>query len=171
MEVCYTAIGMIHSAFKDRKSTPIQGVFSDAEGTVEIFPEYAEGLSDLEGFSHIFLIYHFHEAGPPRLRVHPFLDRQERGIFATRHHDRPNAIGISIVELVSVNKSFLRVRGVDILDGTPLLDIKPYVRQFDIRGTVRCGWIDVVYPGNAGTREDLRPDILQTASRKDEMRG
>lgn len=161
MEICYTAIGTIHSKFKDRGSTPIQGVFSDAEGTVEIFPDYAEGLSDLEGFSHLFLIYHFHESGPARLRVHPFLDHQERGIFATRHHDRPNAIGISIVELVSVDKSFLRVRGVDILDGTPLLDIKPYVRQFDIRGPVRCGWIDEVSPGKAGAKEDYIPDILQ----------
>jgi len=160
MEVCYRTIGVIRSEFRDKHSTPIQGGFSNAEGSIEIFPEYADGLKDLGGFSHLFLIYHFHEAGSPRLRVQPFLDRQERGIFATRHHDRPNQIGLSIVELVSVDKNCLRIRDVDILDGTPLLDIKPYVRQFDLREQVRCGWIDKVVSDADGAKEYI-PDTLQ----------
>jgi tRNA-Thr(GGU) m(6)t(6)A37 methyltransferase TsaA len=167
MEVCYRIIGVIHSEFRDRNSTPIQGIFSSAEGTVEIFPEFAEGLKDLEGFSHLFLIYHFHEAGSPRLHIRPFLDRQERGIFATRHYDRPNRIGLSIVELVSVDKTCLQIRGVDILDGTPLLDLKPYVRQFDLRGPVRCGWIDEAV-SDANETKEYTPSALQPSGSGDQ---
>lgn len=160
MEVCYKPIGVVHSGFRDPGKTPIQGVYSRAKGTVEIFTEYAVGLMDLEGFSHLFLIYHFHESGVPRLRVHPFLDSQERGIFATRHPDRPNAIGLSIVELVSVEGATLIVQGIDILDGTPVLDIKPYVRHFDIREGIRCGWIDDADPGGKEDGE-YTPNGLQ----------
>lgn len=143
MEVCYTFIGIIHSPFTDQRSTPIQSVFSRAEGTIEVFPEYADGLEEIEGFSHLILLYHFHREGPMRLRVAPFLDNEiERGIFATRHHDRPNRIGLSIVDLISVKDPTLSIRGVDVLDGTPLLDIKPYVLHFDHRDQVRSGWID-----------------------------
>jgi tRNA-Thr(GGU) m(6)t(6)A37 methyltransferase TsaA len=143
MEVCYSFIGIIHSPFTGQPETPIQSMYSSAEGTIEIFPEYTDGLQEIEGFSHLILLYHFHYKGPLRLRVAPFLDHEnERGIFATRHHDRPNRIGLSIVELLSVEGTTLSIRGVDVLDGTPLLDIKPYVLQFDHRDHVRSGWID-----------------------------
>lgn len=165
MEVCYSVIGTIHTDLRDRESIPIQGVYSGVEGTVEILPEFREGLQDLEGFSHLFLIYHFHEAGTPRLSVRPFLDTVERGIFSTRHPDRPNAIGLSIVELVSVEDLTLRVKGVDILDGTPLLDIKPYVGQFDVREPVRCGWLDEATRKAAGT-EEYTPAGLDPLARK-----
>jgi len=165
MEVCYSVIGTIHTDLRDREAIPIQGVYSGVEGTVEILPEFGEGLKDLEGFSHLFLIYHFHEAGPPRLSVRPFLDTVERGIFSTRHPDRPNTIGLSIVELVSVKDLTLRVRGVDILDGTPLLDIKPYVGQFDVRDPVRCGWLDEATRRAAGT-EKFTPAGLDPLARK-----
>jgi tRNA (adenine37-N6)-methyltransferase len=165
MEVCYSVIGTIHTDLRDREAIPIQGVYSSVEGTVEVLPGFREGLKDLEGFSHLFLIYHFHEAGPPRLRVRPFLDTVERGIFSTRHTDRPNAIGLSIVELVSVEDLILRVRGVDILDGTPLLDIKPYIGQFDVREYVRCGWLDEATRRATGT-EEYTPAGLDPLTRK-----
>lgn len=143
MEFTYKAIGKIHSSFNEQSATPIQSVFSDATGTIEVFPEYAEGLNDIEGFSHLFLIYHFDRATEHCLTQKPFLDgSRERGIFATRHFNRPNHIGLSIVELMGVKGNVLDIRGVDILDGTPLLDIKPYVRQFDLREYAKSGWFD-----------------------------
>jgi len=139
----YRIIGTIRSPFTDRDTTPIQSIFSGAEGTIEVFPEYAEGLEGVEGFSHIHLLYHFHRVGGFSLRQRPFADgSRERGIFAIRHCNRPNPIGISLVEVVAVEGSTVRVRGIDVLDGTPLLDIKPYVRQFDHRDEVRSGWVD-----------------------------
>jgi tRNA-Thr(GGU) m(6)t(6)A37 methyltransferase TsaA len=143
MEICYKPIGIIHSGFTDQKTTPIQSVFSTAEGTVEIFLEYTAGLKDLDDFSHLILLYHFHSAGAMMLAVRPFADvKSERGIFAIRHFCRPNPIGLSIVDLLGIEGNILRVRGMDILDGTPLLDIKPYVFQFDNRMNVRSGWVD-----------------------------
>lgn len=142
MEFTYTAIGIIHSPFSEKEDTPIQGSFSDARGTVEIFPEYAAGLKDIEGFSHLYLIYHFDRAVEHCLIQKPFLDKAEHGIFATRHFSRPNHIGLSIVDLLSVRDNVLDIGRVDVLDGTPLLDIKPLVRQFDFRDGVRCGWVD-----------------------------
>ncbi len=143
MEFIYKAIGIIHSCCTDKSSTPIQSVFSKEKGTVEVFQEYAGGLRDIEGFSHLYLIYHFDRAEAHCLTQKPFLDgARERGIFATRHFNRPNHIGLSLVELTGVKDNILEICGVDILDGTPLLDIKPYVRQFDIRENVRSGWFD-----------------------------
>ncbi len=143
MEITYKPIGIIHSEFTHQEETPIQGIFNPSVGMVEVFPEYAEGLKDLETFSHVYLIYHFHRATGVRLTQKPFLDLdKDRGIFAIRHFNRPNPIGISIVELLEVNENMLTVRGVDVLDGTPLLDIKPYVKQFDHRQDVRSGWVD-----------------------------
>ncbi len=143
MEFSYRAIGIIHSPFREQADTPIQGTFSDAQGTIEIFPEYAAGLKDIEGFSHLFLIYHFHKAEGYSLVAKPFLDgSQDRGIFAIRYNRRPNPIGLSIVELKNVRENVLEVACVDILDGTPLLDIKPYVRQFDCREDACSGWVD-----------------------------
>ncbi|HUL62400.1 MAG TPA: tRNA (N6-threonylcarbamoyladenosine(37)-N6)-methyltransferase TrmO [Methanocella sp.] len=143
MKVTYEAIGVIHSPFREQADTPIQGTFSEAEGTVEVFPEYAAGLKDIGGFSHLFLIYDFHRATGYSLVAKPFLDgSEERGIFAIRHFRRPNPIGLSIVELRKVRGNILEIRGVDVLDGTPLLDIKPYIRQFDCREAARSGWAE-----------------------------
>ncbi|HII75993.1 MAG TPA: tRNA (N6-threonylcarbamoyladenosine(37)-N6)-methyltransferase TrmO [Methanolinea sp.] len=143
MEICYKPIGVIHSGFTDQKTTPIQSIFSTAEGTLEIFPEYAAGLKDLEGFSHLILLYHFHNAGGMMLVQRPFADvKSERGIFAIRHFARPNPIGLSIVDLIGIEDNILRVSGIDILDKTPLIDIKPYIYPFDNRSNVRSGWVD-----------------------------
>ncbi len=141
--IIYKPIGTIHSPFKEPHEAPIQSVCAnDSEGTVEIFHEYVEGLADLEGFSHIILLYHFHLAKKGfSLKVKPYLDEQLHGVFATRAPARPNAIGISIVRLVKVEGARLFIRDVDILDGTPLLDIKPYVPEFDLRNTGKIGWL------------------------------
>ncbi|MHA1606247.1 MAG: tRNA (N6-threonylcarbamoyladenosine(37)-N6)-methyltransferase TrmO [Candidatus Freyarchaeota archaeon] len=143
LEVRYKPIGVIHSPFKRLRGIPIQSVAAErVHGTVEVFPEYAEGLKDLEGFSHIFLIYHFHLVGKPSLRVKPYMDDQERGVFATRAPARPNPIGISVVRLLKVEGVLLQVQGLDVVDGTPLLDIKPYVPQFDSRKAEKIGWLE-----------------------------
>jgi tRNA-Thr(GGU) m(6)t(6)A37 methyltransferase TsaA len=137
--VTYEPIGIIHTAFKDT----IQGVFAyDGKGEVEVFPKYVNGLKDIAGFSHLILIYHFHLAEGYSLRIRPFLDDESRGIFSIRHFNRPNPIGISIVRLDKVNKNVLEIGEVDIVDGTPLLDIKPYVPDFDNRFNVKSGWYE-----------------------------
>jgi len=144
-EIQYRPIGIIRSPHREPEDAPIQPVYAEgAEGTAEVFPEFAEGLEDLDGFSHIYLIYHLHRAGPARLRVKPFLQDVERGVFATRAPGRPNPIGISIVRLLRREGNLLRFDGADILDGTPLLDIKPYVSRFDCIRTTRNGWQDEV---------------------------
>jgi tRNA-Thr(GGU) m(6)t(6)A37 methyltransferase TsaA len=112
------------------------------KGTIKVYPQYAEALKDLEGFSHIILLYHFHKAKEASLVVVPFLDSQPRGTFATRAPNRPNAIGLSVVALVAREANILRVENIDILDGTPLLDIKPYVPQFDVHPASRVGWLE-----------------------------
>jgi tRNA-Thr(GGU) m(6)t(6)A37 methyltransferase TsaA len=143
MEIVYRPIGIIHSEHTDQENTPIQGIFNPSVGTVEVFPEYAAGLKDIERFSHLILLYHFDRATGVNLVQKPFLDvEKERGIFAIRHFNRPNPIGFSIVDLLGVHGTTLEIRGVDVLDGTPLLDIKPYVRQFDHRNEVQSGWVD-----------------------------
>ncbi len=151
--VTYHPIGVIRSEHITAEQTPIQPAYAKGcKGRVEILPEYAEGISDLEGFSHIYLIYHLHQAGPAQLKVKPFLQDVERGVFATRAPCRPNAIGLSIVALVRREGNILHLDGVDILDGTPLLDIKPYTARFDrIEGT-RNGWQDAVDEETAQTR-------------------
>ncbi len=122
---------------------PIQAAFADgAAGTVQLEPEYAPGLKDLEGFSHIILLYHFHLSKGHALQVKPFLEDREHGVFATRAPRRPNSIGISVVRLDRIEGNVLHVSGLDIVDGTPLLDIKPYVPGFDDRNQVRIGWLD-----------------------------
>lgn len=141
--VVYKPIGLIRTPFKEPRGTPIQPpAAGGVEGTVEVFPEYAPGLSDLEGFSHVILIYHFHLVSAPRLRVRPFMDGREHGVFATRAPARPNPIGLSVVRLLKVEGNVLYVADVDIVDGTPLLDIKPYVPQFDSAQNVRIGWLE-----------------------------
>ena len=136
-------IGIIRTPFQEPTGTPIQPSRSGgAKGTVEVFPEYADGLKDLDGFERIWLIYWFDRAPAPQLLVVPFLDDRERGVFATRAPSRPNAIGMSVVRLLQVVGNTLEVANVDILDGTPLLDIKPYVPEFDSHTVEKSGWLD-----------------------------
>jgi tRNA-Thr(GGU) m(6)t(6)A37 methyltransferase TsaA len=140
MEYILKPIGLIHSPFTDKSQTPIQASRSSAVGQVEVYPEFAEGLQDVEGFSHIILLYVFHCSSGYTLQVKPFLDDQPRGLFATRYPCRPNPIGLSVVRLLVRRGNLLDIEGVDVLDGTPLLDIKPYVPEFDVRADVRTGW-------------------------------
>jgi tRNA-Thr(GGU) m(6)t(6)A37 methyltransferase TsaA len=140
--ITYHPIGVIHSPFRQQTGTPIQSALApDVEGRVEVFEEFAEGLQDVELFSHLFLLYAFHQARSPSLKVVPFLDDEPRGVFATRAPSRPNAIGLSIVRLVERTGRILRVKELDILDGTPLLDIKPFVPRFDTRPDANSGWL------------------------------
>jgi len=141
-EIQYRPIGIIHSPFKRPHGVPIQPKAAKrVKGTVELFDEFKEGLAGLDGFSHIILIYHFHLSEGYTLKVKPFLDDTRRGLFATRAPRRPNPIGISVVPLVSVDGATLHVTNVDIIDGTPLLDIKPYVPEFDRKADIRVGWL------------------------------
>jgi tRNA-Thr(GGU) m(6)t(6)A37 methyltransferase TsaA len=142
-EIKFKPIGIIRSPFKKLQGIPIQPVAAkDIKGTVEIFPEYVEGLKDLEGFSHIILIFHFHLSKKPRLKVIPYMDDKTRGVFATRAPSRPNPIGLSVVRLVGIEGETLHIQDVDIADETPLLDIKPYVPDFDSREVVKIGWLE-----------------------------
>ena len=135
-------IGVIHSPFKEPRGTPIQPAGAEGiDGEVEVFPEYVEGLKDIESFSHILLIYYFHLSGEVSLRVKPYMDDEAHGVFAMRGPSRPNPVGISIVRLAKVEGNILHVQDVDIVDGTPLLDIKPYVPEFDVRKVERIGWL------------------------------
>ncbi len=141
-EIRYRPIGVIHSPFKQTKGMPIQPAGArGVAGTVEVIPEYGDGLKDLEGFSHIFLLYHFHLSQGYSLMVKPYLDDSLRGVFATRAPRRPNAIGISVVRLVGIEGCTLHIEDLDIADSTPLLDIKPYVPEFDSREVERTGWL------------------------------
>ena len=143
--ITYRPIGIIHSEHTVAEKTPIQPVYAQGcKGQVEVFTEFAEGLKDLGGFSHIYLIYHFHQSPPVKLIVKPFLQDAEHGIFATRAPCRPNAIGLSVVELENIEERILHINGVDILDGTPLLDIKPYTAKFDLHNVKKNGWQDEV---------------------------
>jgi tRNA-Thr(GGU) m(6)t(6)A37 methyltransferase TsaA len=144
-ELSYRPIGIIHSEHTVAEKTPIQPVYAQGcKGQVEVFTEFAEGLKDLQGFSHVYLIYHFHQVCSVKLLVKPYLQDKEHGIFATRAPFRPNAIGLSVVELLSIDGNILHLDGVDILDGTPLLDIKPYTAKFDLYDIKKNGWQDEV---------------------------
>ena len=133
-------IGILHSPFTEKEQTPIQPTRSHAYGYVNVFPEFAGGLQDLEEFSHIILLYVVHQSDSYNLRVKPFLDDQLRGLFATRYPCRPNPIGLSIVRLQACRENILDIEGVAVLDGTPLLDIKPYVPDFDVFADIKTGW-------------------------------
>lgn len=142
-EIKYKPIGIIHSPFKKPTGTPIQPAAGKSiNGTVEVFPEYAEGLKDLEGFSHIILIYHLHLSKGWCLKVKPFMDNELRGVFATRAPSRPNPIGLSVVHLVRIEKNILYIQDLDIVDKTPLLDIKPYVPEFETKEVKKLGWLE-----------------------------
>lgn len=134
-------IGVIRTPFKFKKDTPIQPYKSDKIGRVEVFKKYQEGLKDIEGFSHIILIYKFHKSKGYCLKVRPFLDEKQRGLFATRYPRRPNQIGLTTVRLLKRKGSTLFVKGIDIIDNSPLLDIKPYVPDFGPKQKVKIGWL------------------------------
>ena len=134
-------IGVIHTPFKQKNNTPIQPFKPNKMGQVEVFDKFVPGLKDITGFSHIILIYRFHKSRNFRMLVKPFLDDREHGVFSTRYPARPNQIGISVVRLLRQKGNVLFVKGIDVLDGTPLLDIKPYVPDFDSAKKVRIGWL------------------------------
>jgi len=156
-EIKYKPIGVIHSLFKEPKGTPIQPAGAKGtNGIVEIFPEYTEGLKDVEGFSHIILLYHFHLSKGSTLTVKPYMDNETHGVFAMRGPSRPNPIGVSVVCLVGVEGNMLHIRDVDIVDGTPVLDIKPYIPEFDIREVKRIGWLEKNVHKLSGSKDDGR---------------
>ena len=142
MDYKMSPIGVIHSPYTEKSETPIQPSRSQAIGTVELYPKFANGLQDIEGFSHLILLYVFHRSSEYSLQVTPFLDDQTRGLFATRYPCRPNPIGLSTVRLLSRDANVLEIEGVDVLDGTPLLDVKPYMPEFDIHQDVSAGWYE-----------------------------
>ena len=136
-------IGMIFTPYVEIENMPIQPIAAKGvKGYIEIYEEYAEGLKDLEGFSHITLLYHFHEICGFELMVTPFMDTEKHGIFATKAPKRPNAIGISTVKLIGIDRNIITVEQVDMLDGTPLIDIKPFYPRYDNRRNVKSGWLE-----------------------------
>lgn len=151
------SIGVIHTPFTEREGMPIQPAgAAGVKGTVELLEAYRAGLKDLDGFSHVILLYHFHRSQGFSLEVVPFLDSQSHGVFATRAPKRPNPIGLSVVQLDKVENGVLHIQNVDILDGTPLLDIKPYVPEFDTHSNVRAGWLEQARKAVSRRRADGR---------------
>jgi len=142
-EIKIKPIGIIHTPYREPKGMPIQGKFKKGiRGTIRLFSKYRIGLKDIEGFSHLILLYYFDRSKKEELIAKPFLEDREHGIFAIRSPHRPNHIGFSIVKLEEVKDNTIIFSEVDILDNTPLLDIKPYVKHFDSRHNVKSGWID-----------------------------
>ncbi len=142
MEFVLHQIGIIHSPFRTKEDAPVQGALApEAEGTVELFPDYALALQDIETFTHLYLLYRFDRAGDVELVRPTFLDDAPHGVFASRHPCRPNGIGLSVVRLIRRDENNLLVGGIDVLDGTPLLDIKPYIPRFDCRPEAGEGWL------------------------------
>lgn len=142
-DITFKPIGVIRTPFTKTEGMPIQPSGGrEIRGTIQLNPGLQDGLADLVGFSHIILVYHFHRAIGYSLKVKPFLDSEMHGVFATRAPNRPNAIGLSVVTLEEIDGNRLTVSGIDILDGTPLLDIKPYIPDFDPKEQVRTGWIE-----------------------------
>jgi len=152
-EITYQPIGVIRSPHTDPSRTPIQPRYADGfEGRVEIDPAFVEGLDDLDGFSHIVLLFHLHRAKSCRLKVVPFLEDTPRGVFATRAPSRPNPIGLSVVRLLRREGRVLYIGDVDVLDGTPLLDIKPHIPRFGVDGPIRSGWQERIDEAEAERR-------------------
>jgi tRNA-Thr(GGU) m(6)t(6)A37 methyltransferase TsaA len=155
--IVFSPIGIIHSPFTDLEGMPIQPTAArDVAGTITIVSQYEEGLRDLDGFSHIILLYHFHLSSGYSLTVTPFLDTVKRGLFATRAPRRPNPIGLSIVRLERIDGVHLHILDVDVLDGTPLLDIKPWAPAFDMRENTRGGWLEQKEKEAQSARSDSR---------------
>ncbi len=151
-------IGIIHSPYKQNKDIPIQGVFKpDVEACIELEDKYASGLRDLDGFSHALILYYFHKSQREEIEGRPFLEQDKHGIFAIRSPHRPNHIGLSIVKIKKIEANKIYFTEVDVLDGTPVLDIKPYVKYFDSRDNVKSGWLDKHFKdGNTPNETILR---------------
>jgi len=155
--IVFRPIGIIHSPFHNREGMPIQPPGAKGiRGTIELLPCYTEALKDLDGFSHIILLYHFHRSTSCSLSVVPFLHDKAHGLFATRAPNRPNPIGMSIVGLERIEDNIMHIINVDILDGTPLLDIKPYVAEFDHQEKTRSGWLEESNDTVIDVRSDKR---------------
>lgn len=153
--ITFRPIGVIFTPFPEPRGTPIQpGAAQGVAGRVQVFPEFADGLKDLEGFSHLLLLYYFHLSRDFALRVKPFLDDEERGVFATRAPARPNPLGLSLVRLERLEGTTLHILDVDMVNGTPLLDIKPFVPEFDCRPEARIGWL----AGNVHRMAQIKDD-------------
>lgn len=157
MKILFQHIGIIHTPFKELEGMPIQPAgAAGVKGYVEVFEEFREGLKDLDGFSHIILLYLFHRSQTYKLQTRPFMDSEPRGVFATRAPNRPNSIGLSVVQLERIEQSKLYIQNVDILDGTPLLDIKPYVPEFDTYTDTKTGWLEKARKTVSRRRSDDR---------------
>jgi len=153
-------IGIIHTPFPEPKGMPSQPAAGvGVKATIEVFPEFRDGLSDLDGFSHIILLYHLHKSEGYKLRTVPFMDTVERGLFSTRAPKRPNPIGLSVVQLNKIEDGILHIQNIDIVDGTPLLDIKPYVPEFDQQPEIRTGWLEVARKTVSDRRSDERFEL------------
>ena len=156
-KIIFKPIGIIHTPFKEAMGTPIQPrAAQNIEGVIEIYPDYQKALMDLDGFSHIILLYHFHLAKKWNWKVKPYMDHIEHGLFATRAPTRPNPIGLSVVNLIRIEHEKLFVKGTDIIDSTPLLDIKPYVSDFDYVKNIKIGWLEHKIKKLAETKDDNR---------------
>lgn len=158
MAVAFSPIGFIRSPHATPQGMPIQPSGArGVRGSIELDPQYVEGLADIEGFSHIIVLYHFHASGEAKLTVTPYLDKTAHGVFATRAPSRPNPLGLSVVRLIGVEGPVLELEDVDILDGTPVLDIKPYVPAFDApQGEIRAGWLEDKDDDAGAARADER---------------
>ena len=142
-KITMNPIGVIHSPYKQIKDMPIQGKFKPGvKAWIELKKEYDSGFKDLDGFSHAIIIYYFHKSEKIEIEGKPFLENDKHGIFAIRSPHRPNHIGLSVIKIEGIEKNKLHFSEVDVLDGTPVLDIKPYVRQFDVRDNIVSGWLD-----------------------------
>lgn len=156
-QITYTPIGICRSPWKSQESTPIQpAAAKDTAGTLEIYEQYRGGLADLDGFSHIIVLFHLHKSAPYRLKVVPYLDTEERGVFSTRAPSRPNSIGLSTVRIISVEGNIIHITGVDMLDGSPVLDIKPYIPKLDSIKTEKTGWLSRREKGFEHSKADRR---------------
>jgi len=157
MEFRITPIGTIHTPFDDLEGMPIQPTgAASVQGTIVMDKEYEQGLNDLEGFSHIILLYHFHRSKGYKLMVKPFLDDNKRGLFSTRAPKRPNPIGLSIVRLMKRDGNKLYIKDIDVLNGTPLIDIKPYVPGFDTKEVTSIGWLEKSHEKAISLKSDDR---------------
>lgn len=141
-EIIYKPIGLIHTPFKDISSAPKQSVKArNIHGYIEVFKDFLEGLKDLEGFSHLIILFHMHETKDFSLLVKPEFGDEIRGVFSTRSPRRPNPIGLTVVELIRIEGSTIHIRGVDMIDATPLIDIKPYIPESDCIPQAKIGWL------------------------------
>lgn len=149
-------IGTIRTPFKKPEYCPPQGAFSNARGKILLKKKYKEALADLDGFSHAWLIFCFHKCGKFESKVKPLLDEEPRGLFATRHPNRPNPIGMTPVKILKINGCEIEFEGADMLDGSPLLDIKPLVEEFDVRAGAKTGWIERVLKRKRFSQKDIQ---------------